>query len=90
MTAGVLTLWIADLHARLERGELDHLGPIDVGYGPLPAALTTRLLLADHDDLEHLSTGVLEPATVAARQRDLAGDFGRLLWELTLAEALSA
>jgi hypothetical protein len=90
VTAEVLIRWIEDLHVRVERGELDRLGPIDVGYGPLPAVLTTRLLLADYDDLEDLPTGVLESAEVAARRRELAGDFGRLLWELALLEVPSA
>jgi hypothetical protein len=46
--------WIRDLRVRLERGDLAGLGPLDLGYGPLPlpGELVVRIMLHDWDDLE--------------------------------------
>ena len=90
MSSATLTLWIAGLRLRLERGELDRLGSVDLGYGSLPAATSARILLADQDHLDSLPPGRLDPTTTEARRRDLDDDFGRLLQLLTEAEAQSA
>jgi hypothetical protein len=65
-----LAAWIADLRARLDRGELATLGPVDVGHGTdaLPAQDTVRIMLADLDDLEDMTPDEADdPVNVARR-----------------------
>jgi hypothetical protein len=65
-----LAAWIADLRARLDRGDLATLGPVDVGHGTqiLPAQDTVRILLADLDELDELPPDAAgDPVNVARR-----------------------
>src|SRR4051794_1289514 len=50
-------VWIAELRARSERGDLTTLGPIDFddGLPALPAEHTVLLMLADLDELEAMT-----------------------------------
>jgi hypothetical protein len=52
-----LAAWIADLRARLHRGDLATLDPVDVGHGTdvLPAQDTIRIMLADLDDFDEMT-----------------------------------
>jgi hypothetical protein len=52
-----LAAWIVALRARLDRGDLATLGPVDVGHGTdiLPAQDTVRIMLADLDDLDDMT-----------------------------------
>ena len=47
-----LVTWIADLHARVARGDLDGRDRFDVGTGTVPVGLAAQVMLADldHDD----------------------------------------
>ncbi|HZO30789.1 MAG TPA: hypothetical protein VFH48_32880 [Chloroflexota bacterium] len=49
--------WIADLRARLDRGDLATWGPVDVGHGTdvLPAQDTIRIMLADLDGFDEMT-----------------------------------
>ena len=65
-----LTAWIADLRARLDRGDLATLGPVDVGHGTdaLPAQDTVRIMLADLDDFADMTPDEAnDPVSVARR-----------------------
>ena len=65
-----LIAWIAGLRARLARGDLARLGPIDFGDGlpALPAEHTVLLMLADLDDFEDMTPDeVNDPVNVARR-----------------------
>ena len=72
-----LAAWIADLRARLDRGELATLGPVDVGHGTdaLPAQDTIRILLADLDDLEDMTPDEANDPVNAARRDVLLTSF---------------
>ena len=65
-----LAAWIADLRTRLDRGDLATLGPVDVGHGTqiLPAQDTVRIMLADLDDFEAMTSDEAnDPVNVARR-----------------------
>ena len=65
-----LAAWIGDLRARLDRGDLAQLGPVDVGHGTdiLPAQDTVRIMLADLDDFEDMTPDeATDPVNVARR-----------------------
>jgi hypothetical protein len=65
-----LAAWIADLRARLDRGELATLGPVDVGHGTqiLPAQDTVRIMLADLDGFDEMPPDEADdPVNVARR-----------------------
>jgi hypothetical protein len=65
-----LDAWIADLRARLDRGDLATLDPVDVGHGThiLPAQDTIRIMLADLDGLDELTPDEANnPVNVAHR-----------------------
>jgi hypothetical protein len=65
-----LAAWIADLRARLDRGDLATLGPVDIGHGTqiLPAQDTVRILLADLDELDEVTPdAACDPVNVARR-----------------------
>ena len=71
--------WIRGLRARLRRGDLADLGPIDLGYGTdvLPAERLVRIMLVDLDDLEaQIRAG--ERTILSPRWQGLIGDFRRL------------
>ena len=52
-----LVAWIADLRARLDRGDLATVGPVDVGHGTdiMPAQDTVRIMLADLDGFDEMT-----------------------------------
>ena len=65
-----LAAWIADLRARLDRGDLATLGPVDVGHGTdiLPAQDTVRIMLADLDGFDEMTPEEAnDPVNVARR-----------------------
>ena len=65
-----LTAWIADLRARLDRGDLATLDPVDVGHGTdvLPAQDTVRIMLADLDSFDEMTPDEADdPVNVARR-----------------------
>jgi hypothetical protein len=65
-----LAAWIADLRARLDRGDLATLGPVDVGHGTdvLPAQDTIRIMLADLDGFDDMTPEEAnDPVNVARR-----------------------
>ena len=76
-----LAAWIMDLRARLDRGELATLGPVDVGHGTdtLPAQDTVRIMLADLDDLEDMTPDQANAPANVARRDVLLTNF-RILW----------
>jgi len=75
-----LIAWIAGLRARLARGDLARLGPIDFGDGlpALPAEHTVLLMLADLDDFEDMAPDEAADTVNAARRDKLLADFGTL------------
>ncbi len=69
-------VWIAQLRARLDRGDLATLGPIDFddGLPALSAEHTVHLMLADLDEFEAMAPGEAnDPVSVAQRACLLAG-----------------
>ena len=72
-----LAAWIADLRARLDRGELATLGPVDVGHGTqvLPAEDTVRIMLADLDDFEDMPPDEANGPVNVARRKVLLTSF---------------
>jgi hypothetical protein len=76
-----LAAWIADLRARLDRGELATLGPVDVGHGTdaLPAQDTVRIMLADLDDLEDMTPDEADDPVNVARRDVLLTSFRILI-----------
>ena len=65
-----IAAWIPDLRARLDRGDLATLGPVDVGHGTdaLPAQDTVRIMLADLDDFADMTPDEAnDPVSVARR-----------------------
>ena len=72
-----LAAWIAELRARLDRGELATLGPVDVGHGTqiLPAQDTVRIMLADLDDLEDMAPVAASDSVNIARRDVLLTSF---------------
>ena len=76
-----LTLWIADLHARLNAGDFDGLAPFELGHGTghLPGETTIRIMLADLADLENPSGSARnDPGWQQRRLRWLLEDFREL------------
>lgn len=69
--------WIARLRARLARGVLARLPPIELGHGgrSLPAEHIVRIMLADLDGFENLDPDEAEDPFTAARHHHLIGDF---------------
>jgi hypothetical protein len=71
LTKQEITGWIADLRARLDRGDLATLGPVDVGHGTdvLPAQDTIRIMLADLDGFDEMTPDEAnDPVNVARRE----------------------
>jgi hypothetical protein len=65
-----LAAWIADVRARLDRGDLATLGPVDVGHGTdvLPAQDTVRIMLSDLDGFDEMTPDEAnDPVNVARR-----------------------
>ena len=76
-----LDRWIDDLRARLARGELADVGPIDIGYGTggLPGETIIRIMLGDLDDLDDPAGSWGGDATWREERRcALLDDFRRL------------
>jgi hypothetical protein len=72
-----LTTWIADLRARLDRGDLATLGPVDVGHGTdiLPAQDTVRIMLAELEDFADMTPDEANEPVNAARRDVLLTSF---------------
>ena len=75
-----LMAWIAELRARLARGDLAALGPIDFGDGlpALPAEHAVQLMLTELDDFEDMAPDEAADPVNIARRASLLADF-RLL-----------
>ena len=74
-----LTAWIADLRARVARGDLAALGRVELDGGVILAAeQATRIMLADLDHYEDLPPRWRGDLTVVARREALLRDFRRL------------
>ena len=69
--------WIAELRARLDRGDLATLGPIDFGDGfpALPAEHTVGIMLADLGSFEDMDPDEANDPVNAARRASLLADF---------------
>jgi hypothetical protein len=67
-------LWLATLRARLNRGDLAALPPVDIGYGCLRGERTVRIMLSDLDDFEDVAP---DDADVP-RRASLLADFRTL------------
>ena len=73
--------WIDELRDRLERGDLDGLAPLELGYGTrhFPAAHIVRILLLDWADLEDpAGSWGGDTARRAERRHALLDDFRQL------------
>jgi hypothetical protein len=71
-----LMAWIAELRARLDRGDLAQLPPVDIGHGTdiLPAEHTVRIMLADLDDFDDMDPNeTADPVNVARRSNTTTG-----------------
>jgi hypothetical protein len=77
LTKQEITGWIADLCARLDRGDLATLGPVDVGHGTdvLPAQDTIRIMLADLDGFEDMTPDEADDPVNVARRDGLLTNF---------------
>ena len=75
-----LDSWIAELRARLDRGDLATVAPVDIGQGThvMPAAHLVRIMLADLDSYDDMTTAEVDAPVNVARRVGLIGDF-RLL-----------
>jgi hypothetical protein len=75
-----LAAWIADLRARLDRGDLAKLPPVDIGHGThiLPLGHTVQIMLADLDSFDDMSLDEINDPVTVARRYGLLSDF-RLL-----------
>jgi hypothetical protein len=75
-----LGAWIAELRARLDRGDLAMLDPIDIGYGTynLPAARTIQIMLADLDEFDDMDPDEATDPVNVARRASLLADFRAL------------
>jgi hypothetical protein len=74
---GGFTPWIAELRARLERGDLATLGPVEIGHGThvIPAGHTIQIMLADLDGFEDMDPDEAADPVNIARRAGLRGDF---------------
>ena len=81
LTNQEITGWIADLRARLDRGDLATLGPVDVGHGTdiLPAQDTIRIMLADLDSFDEMTPEESNDSLNGVRREALLTSF-RILW----------
>jgi hypothetical protein len=72
--------WIAELRARVERGDLTALGPIDFGDGlpTLTAEHAVQLMLTDLDELEAITPSEANDPVNVARRASLLADFRTL------------
>ncbi len=73
-----LAAWVAELRARVARGELDGRGAIAVGGGQLAVDLAARMMLADLDHYDDLPPEQRQDPLIVARRLRLLAD----LWEL--------
>jgi hypothetical protein len=69
--------WIAELRARLNRGDLAQLPPVDIGHGTdiLPTEHTVRIMLADQDHFDDMDPNETADPVTAARRARLRVDF---------------
>lgn len=80
---GGLTPWIAELRARLARGELARLRPVVIPSGPpLPAEFAAKLTLADLDHFEDLPPARREHPDLLVRRRLILHDLQALREQL--------
>ena len=72
--------WISDQRARLDRGDLATVAPVDIGHGThiMPAAHLVRIMLADLDSYADMTAAEADAPINVARRDGLIGDF-RLL-----------
>jgi hypothetical protein len=72
--------WISDQRARLDRGDLATVAPVDIGHGThiMPAAHLVRIMLADLDSYDDMTAAEINAPVNVARRVGLIGDF-RLL-----------
>ena len=73
-----LAAWIADLRARVARGELDGRDRFDVGTGTLPAGLAAQVMLADLDYARDLTPEQRRTSVNVKRRVALLSDLRRL------------
>jgi hypothetical protein len=73
-----LVTWIADLHARVARGDLDGRDRVDVGTGTLPAGLAAQVMLADLDHDDDLTPEQRRTPVNVKRRGALLSDLRRL------------
>ena len=78
--ANDLDSWIAELRARLDRGDLATVAPVDIGQGThvMPAEHLIRVMLADLDSYADMTAAEANDPVNVARRVGLIGDF-RLL-----------
>jgi hypothetical protein len=67
--------WIAELRDRAARGDLAHLGLVDVGGLKLRGELAARIMLADLTHLDTLPAGWAQDPLVPVRRDTLLADF---------------
>ena len=79
-TTSDLGAWIADLRSRVDHGELERLGPVDLGYGTghLAGETTIRVMLADLDHIDGLPAHARERVDLPHRRAELLDDFRQL------------
>ena len=75
-----LARWIEELRDRLARGDLDGVGPRELGYGTglLPGKTVVRVLLLDWAELESPADPRDDAAWRDERWRALLDEFRRL------------
>ena len=73
-----LVAWIAELRARVARGDLDGQGEFEAGVGRFAVGLAARIMLADLDHYEALPPTWRGDLAVVARREALLRDLRRL------------
>ena len=73
-----LVAWIAELRARVARGDLDGQGEFEAGVGRFAVGLAARIMLADLDHYEVLPPTLRGDLAVVARREALLRDLRRL------------
>ena len=73
-----LDAWICELQGRLARGELAHLGLVDIGGLKLAGEWAVRVMLANLDHLGSLPAEWAKDPLIPMRRAGLLADFRRL------------
>lgn len=73
-----LDVWINTLRDQTARGELDHLGSINLGGLKLDGERAILVMLADLDHLDSLPPELAEDPLTPIRRLELLADFRRL------------